>query len=455
MASRLAWSVTSELISILSFRKPSGFNASLGFFASCSLHVACGYVCAMKMNQIKLYIKLIAVYGLFSASILVAQPLPPAPPQAPAPLPATSGSFGQIIAGATAAQQSSANLGFLDFQVAETPQTGLGPLFNDSSCLACHGNPSAGGSSRRTVTRFGQVTATGFDPLIAEDGSLLHARAIAPSILEKVPANANVTSLRLTTPLYGAGLIEAIPDSAIVANAARPKPPGIGGRVAWITDISTGQLRVGRFGWKNQHATLLGFSADALNNEIGVTNRLFPKAAAPDGNETLLAQFVSLSAPIEDQPSVVTGLSEIDRLTNYMRYLAPPVPAPSTPVSVAGRAVFDAIGCAACHTPTLNTGPNSITALANQNVNLYSDLLLHDMGSSADGIAQGVAGTKEMRTSPLWGIRVRQLFMHDGRATTLQQAILGHAGEGTSSTQAYTRLSAIQQSQLIAFLGTL
>jgi len=131
------------------------------------------------------------------------------------------------------------------------------------------------------------------------------------------------------------------------------------------------------------------------------------------------------------------------------------VPAPSTPVSVAGRAVFDAIGCAACHTPTLNTGPNSITALANQNVNLYSDLLLHDMGSSADGIAQGVAGTKEMRTSPLWGIRVRQLFMHDGRATTLQQAILGHAGEGTSSTQAYTRLSAIQQSQLIAFLSTL
>jgi CxxC motif-containing protein (DUF1111 family) len=409
----------------------------------------------MKIQQIKFYLRLFAFSCWFSAALIVAQPLSPPPPQAPAPLPATSGSFGQIIAGATAVQQSSANQGFLDFQVVETPQTGLGPLFNDSSCLACHGNPSAGGSSRRTVTRFGQMTATGFDPLVAQDGTLLHARAIAPSLLEKVPSNANVTSLRLTTPLYGAGLIEAIPDSVIVANAAKPKPPGIAGRVAWITDTATGQLRVGRFGWKNQHATLLAFSADALNNEIGVTNRLFPKAAAPDGNETLLAQFVSPSAPIEDQPSVITGLSEIDRLTNYMRYLAPPLPAPSSTASVVGRGVFNAIGCAACHTPTLTTGPNSITALANQAVNLYSDLLLHDMGTAADGIAQGVAGTSEMRTSPLWGIRVRQLFMHDGRATTLQQAILDHAGEGTSSTQAYTRLSATQQNQLLAFLSTL
>jgi CxxC motif-containing protein (DUF1111 family) len=396
--------------------------------------------------------KTLTLLGSVISSTVLAQPVPPV---APAPLPITVGTFGQILSGASVAQQLGASAGLSDFVLAENPQTGLGPIFNDTSCIACHGNPSSGGSSRRTVTRFGRITASGFDPLTSQGGTLLHGRAIAPALQEKVPLNANVTALRLVTPLYGDGLIEAIPDSVIVSNAALTKSLGVGGRVAWVTDIASGQLRVGRFGWKNKHATLLSFNADALNNELGITNRLFPKAAAPNGNETLLAQYVSPSAPIEDQPNSNTGLSEVDRLTNYIRFLAPPAPASSTANSIAGKSIFNSVGCAACHTPTLNTGPNSITALANQNVNLYSDLLLHDMGSGGDGIVEGNAGTTEMRTSPLWGIRVRQLFMHDGRFSTLQQSILDHAGQGAASARAYSRLTLTQQNQLIAFLNTL
>jgi len=350
---------------------------------------------------------------------------------------------------------AAAAAGGADFATRETPATGLGPIFNDVSCVACHSAPSPGGSSTTTVTRFGRVTDGVFDPLTALDGTLLHARAIATVLQEVVPAEANVVAKRLTTPLYGAGLVEAIPDATIVANAALPKPAGIGGRVAWVTDIATGETRVGRFGWKAQHATLLDFSGDALNNEIGITNRLFPKAAAPDGNEALLAEFVSPAAPIEDQPNPKTGLSEIDRVSNYMRLLAPPPPGAPTTASLAGQALFQSVGCASCHTPTMNTGPNASAALANRTVALYSDLLLHDMGALGDGIAQGDAAPAEMRTSPLWGLRARLVFLHDGRARTVAEAIIGHAGEGAASSAAFSKLSSTQQQELLAFLNTL
>ncbi len=222
-----------------------------------------------------------------------------------------------------------------------------------------------------------------------------------------------------------------------------------------VTDVATGESRVGRFGWKAQHATLLSFSGDALNNEIGITNRLFPKAAAPDGNEALLAKFVSPGAPIEDQPDPATGLSEIDRVSNYMRLLAPPPGAPATAASLAGQKLFSAVGCAGCHTPSFNTGPNSVAALANQTVPLYSDLLLHDMGSLSDGIAQGAASPAQMKTPPLWGLNARALFLHDGRATTVAQAILDHDGEAANAKAAFQQLSSAEQSRLLAFLGTL
>jgi CxxC motif-containing protein (DUF1111 family) len=390
-----------------------------------------------------------------------AAPAPAAPSPAPAapnpavPAPAAVGGFGQPIAGATAAELAAFAAGSADFNTLETPATGLGPIFNDVSCLVCHSAPAAGGTSRSHVTRFGRTSGGVFDPLTALDGTLLHARAIAPVLQEVLPAEANVVAQRIPTPLFGAGLIEAIPDATIIANAQLPKPAGVGGRVAIVTDVATGASRVGRFGWKAQHATLLSFSGDALNNEIGITNRLFPKAAAPDGNEALLAQFVSPTAPIEDQPSSATGLSEIDRLSAYLRLLAPPREATASAAAAAGRQLFGTVGCAACHTPTMTTGPNVSAALSNQTVALYSDLLLHDMGSLGDGIAQGDAGPTEMRTSPLWGLSARGPYLHDGRAATVAAAILAHAGQGAASTAAYSQLSAAEQQQLLAFLATL
>ncbi len=378
----------------------------------------------------------------------------PAPPPPPPPAVAINGD-GQILPGATAQEAAAFAAGSADFATRETPQTGLGPIFNDVSCIACHANPSSGGSSKTTVTRFGQVTNGVFDPLTALDGTLLHAKAISAVLLETVPAQANVTALRLTTPLYGAGLIEAIPDATIIANSLLPKAPGVQGRPAMVTDVATGETRVGRFGWKAQHATLLSFSGDALNNEIGITNRLFPQAAAPDGNEALLARFVSASAPIEDQPSRTTGLSEIDRVTNYMRFLAGPTGAPSTPAAAAGKNVFTTLGCASCHTPSLSTGPNASAALSNQTVPLYSDLLLHNMGALNDGIAQADAAPTEMKTAPLWGLSIRHQYLHDGRALTVAAAILAHDGEGAAAQEAYGRLPPTEQQQLIAFLGTL
>ena len=395
---------------------------------------------------------------VLSLASLPAQVVPPPPASAtpPPPPPAsTPDGYGLPLNGLTAAESAAFLAGQRDFLVIEVPETGLGPIFNDNSCVACHHAPAAGGGGNKTVTRFGHTVNGVFDPLTAEGGTLLHSRATARPLLEVVPADANVTIQRLTTPLFGAGLIEAIPDAAIVANAATAKPAGIKGRVAYVTDVATGLTRVGRFGWKNQHATLLSFNADALNNEVGITNRLFPKAAAPNGNEALLARYVSPTAPIEDQPDPVTGQAELDLLTAYTRFLAPPPGTPSTPNAVAGQKLFTSVGCAACHTPALSTGPNASTALANKTVRLYSDLLLHDMGTLGDGIAQAAATTTELRTAPLWGLNARHTFLHDGRAATPADAILGHAGEAANVITTYNKLTPAQQQQLLAFLKTL
>jgi CxxC motif-containing protein (DUF1111 family) len=373
------------------------------------------------------------------------------PPPAPA---ANARGLGQPLSGLTAEQLADFQAGQAQFAVVETPGTGLGPIFNNVSCVACHAAPAPGGSSGITVTRFGRSADGVFDPLTALDGTLLHARAIAPVLQETVPDEANVIAKRLTTPLFGAGLIEAIPDAVIVANAAQSRTGAVAGKVAWVTDAATGERRVGRFGWKAQHATLLSFAGDAYNNEMGVTNRIFPTPAAPDGNTALLARFVSLSAPPEDQPDA-SGRADIDRFADYMRYLAPPAAAPAGPPAAAGAQLFAAAGCAACHTPSLSTGPNAVAALDQRAVALYSDLVLHDMGALGDGIAQAAADVREMRTAPLWGLSARRNYLHDGRATTVDGAIRAHDGEAAAARAAYLQLPPAAQQQLLAFLQTL
>lgn len=383
---------------------------------------------------------------------------PPAPnaPAAPAGAPAGApgnAAFGQPLAGLTSAQLVAFADGRADFVERETPATGLGPIFNDVSCAACHSAPAVGGASGRTVTRFGHTAGGVFDPLAALGGSLLQDRSLQGVPRETVPAAANTVARRVTTPLFGAGLVEAIPDSAIVLGTLRAKPAGVAGKVSMVRDVASGEMRVGRFGWKAQHATLLAFSADAYANEMGITNRFFPEENAPNGNAAAIARFVRPT--VDDPVSPVDGTSGTDRLADYMRLLAAPPRAATTASALAGERLFNTVGCASCHTPSFTTGTHPVAALSGKTVALYSDLLLHDMGALGDGIVQGTAGARDMRTAPLWGLRTRNALLHDGSARTPDAAIRAHAGEAAGIRDAYLRLGTAERQQLLDFLGTL
>jgi len=285
-------------------------------------------------------------------------------------------------------------------------------------------------------------------------GSLLQDFAIAPAAREMIPREATVIALRQSTPLYGSGLIEAIPDSVLVQNAQRAKPDGVRGHASRVVDVVSGQLRVGRFGWKCQQATLLAFSGDAYLNEMGITSRFFPRENAPNGKMSVLETFDTIADP-EDVVDPLTGKGDIDHAADFMRLLAPPPRGKVTASVRQGETLFQQVGCAVCHIPTLTTGPNPVAALDRQPVDLYSDLLLHDMGVLGDGIAQGDAGVREMRTAPLWGLRASGPYLHDGRARTVDEAIRAHAGEASVSRDRYQRLNPTQRSQLLEFLNSL
>jgi CxxC motif-containing protein (DUF1111 family) len=362
--------------------------------------------------------------------------------------------LGAALPGLNAAQQALFDAGLEEFQAVETPEGGLGPIFNGSSCAACHSAGAIGGASAITVTRFGRTVDGKFDALDHLGGSLLQDKAIDPEVQERVPAEANVVARRLSTPLFGAGLIEAIPDAEILLSAQRRRPDGVVGRAALVNDVASGKTRVGRFGWKAQQATLLSFAGDAYLNEMGVTSRLFPTENAPNGNQALLAKWDKVP-DVEDSVDPATGTSDIDHAADFMRLLAPPPPLRPTASALAGGRVFDRINCTACHTPVLFTGSSPVAALAFKPVPLFSDLLLHDMGTLGDGIEQAPAKATELRTAPLWGLRARGPFLHDGRATTVDQAIRAHEGQGAPSRNRYNALGAAERQQLLDFLSTI
>lgn len=399
---------------------------------------------------------------LMGVSVLVAQAIPQAGKARArrpihhheGPAPRAGGRLGDPLPDLTQEQLTAFLNGLGEFENIETPETGLGPVFNNTSCANCHTTPTIGGASAATVTRFGRNDKGVFDPLAAEGGSLLQSRAIDPAALEKIPADATIVVQRMTTPLFGAGLIEAIPDKDIQALAQRKKADGVIGRAALIQDVTTGDMRVGRFGWKAQQATLLAFAADAYVNEMGITSRFFPTENAPNGDQALLAQFDKTQDP-EDEIDPATGKSDIDKAADFMRFLAPPPPPHVSAEVQAGYNLFLRLGCAECHVPTLMTGPNKVRALDRKPVTLFSDLLLHDMGSLNDGIAQADALPTEMKTAPLWGLRHRAPYLHDGRAPTLPIAIDDHDGEAAVSRDRFNKLGSGQQKQLVDFLNSL
>jgi len=360
--------------------------------------------------------------------------------------------FGDPLSGLTTAQLELFVDGKADFEKTEDVEGGLGPIFNESSCVACHNGGATGGASPRNVTRFGRVTATGFDSLDALGGSLLQDHAILPGAIELVPREANLVVKRNSTPVFGLGLIEAIPDATIIANVRSTPVDGVKGKANLVIDVVSGQTRVGRFGWKAQQATVLGFAADAYRNEMGVTNRYFPTENAPNGDAAKLAKSDFVQDP-EDAPA--TGLADFEKVANFMKLLGAPPQAPATASSAAGQQLFVNAGCALCHVPSMKTGPSGDPAFDRKEVRLFSDLLLHDMGSLGDGIVQAPAGPREMRTSPLWGLRASAPYLHDGRARTVDEAIAAHDGEGKVSRDRYMKFTPAQKKQLSDFLMTL
>jgi CxxC motif-containing protein (DUF1111 family) len=335
------------------------------------------------------------------------------------------------------------------------PPAGLGPVFNNTACAKCHDQGAIGGGSDTLETRYGQVINGVFNPLTQFDGQLLHSKGIGlfngvDFVGEVVPPEANVVARRRTTPLFGLGLVDAVTDQFLqdLAQFEQSNTPETAGRALVLTDIFSGQPRVGRFGWKCQIGTVLTFSGNAFLNEMGITTPFFPHENCPQGNCALLAANPANSNPNDSTATVM-------QLADHTTFLAPPPQGPFSRNARLGEAVFQSIGCTACHVPAIRTGPNEVAALNEVEFFPYSDFLVHDMGSLNDGIAQPPATGQEMRTAPLWGARIRTSFLHDGRAKTIGDAILAHDGQGLAARNRFAALGERQQAQLIEFINRL
>lgn len=362
---------------------------------------------------------------------------------------------GSPLTGITPSEHEMFRLGLEDFTAVETAEDGLGPAFNGNSCAVCHSVPAIGGISTMTEVRGGYRDEDGkFTAL--HGGTLYHLFSTPPHRCQvQIPPEANVIARRAPIPLFGAGLVEAINDETIIAleDPDDRDGNGIRGRAARILDVVTQRERIGRFGWKAQHATLLGFSGDAYRNEMGITNDLFQDEVAL-GVDPERLRLCSPKRGIEDVRDRRTGLRGIDNFANFMKFLAPIERGPIDDSVQAGESFFRTIGCASCHLPVLTTGPNANPLFDRKPVPLYSDLLLHDIGTG-DGIEQSAATGEEIRTPALWGLRFRRPLLHDGSAATSEAAILCHAREASGTIERYRFLAPAQQRQLLAFLNSL
>ena len=421
-------------------------------------------------------------------------------------------SAGGHISGLTPNEIKYFDLGREDFIEEERVRDGLGPRMNLDNCAECHAQPAVGGTSPKVnpqVAFANKFGGTDFvPPFVLLDGPVREARFVRnpdgspdggvhalftitgwggadgctllqPEFAKEMGRN-NVV-FRIPTPVFGAGLIEQIPDATILANqssnAARKSDLGIRGRANFRVSgrTITGQANnngndgtISRFGWKAQNQTLLLFSGEAYNVEMGITSELFQV----ERDETGVCQFANIPNDTQnfDAADAHTGSTAIQNFANFQRFLAPPRPSPNTPGGAEsigrGRKLFESTGCALCHTPTLRTSAKStVVALQNRDANLYSDLLTHDMGPGlADGVTQGQAGPREFRTAPLWGLGQRIFFLHDGRTSDLLEAINQHqsgsarrgdASEANGVIGAYNILRESQKQDMLNFLRSL
>ena len=385
--------------------------------------------------------------------------------------------------------------------VAGEPGSGLGPTFNGNSCTQCHAQPAPGGSSPGLNSPQNPITnpqialatldgATNAVPsFVTANGPMLEARFVknangtadggvhalytiqgrsdAPGCTLAQPDFATAVSqgnviFRIPTPLYGLGLVEATSDQTLLDNlnatASARAALGIGG--SFNTSGNDGTIT--RFGWKAQNKSLLMFSGEAYNVEMGVSNEVFP-------NERSAVAGCIFNATPEDSTHLLnngsnTGTAsdmsgDVVNFALFARLSAPPTPGPSTSSTQNGAALFVSTGCSLCHSPTLTTGKSPYTGMSNVTYSPYSDFALHKMGTDLqDGITQGAAGGKQFRTAPLWGLGQRLFFMHDGRTTDLIQAIQAHSSAGSEATKVvnnYNKLKSSQKQDLLNFLRSL
>jgi CxxC motif-containing protein (DUF1111 family) len=387
-------------------------------------------------------------------------------------------------------------------KVGGEPGAGLGPTFNGNSCTQCHAQPAAGGSSPGLNSpqnpianpQIGLATLDGaantVPSFVTSNGPMLEARFVknsngtadggvhdlftiqgrtdAPGCTLAQPDFAtavgqNNVIFRIPTPLFGLGLVEFTSDQALQDNlsatASARAALGIGG--SFNTSGNDGSIT--RFGWKAQNKSLLIFSGEAYNVEMGVSNELFPNERSavagcvfnnsPEDSTHLLNENGSNTGTASEMSSDALNFALFSRLS------APPTPAASTSSTQNGAALFASIGCSLCHTPTLTSGQSPYTGMSNVTYSPYSDFALHKMGADLqDGITQGAATGKQFRTAPLWGLGQRLFFMHDGRTTDLIQAIQAHNSSGSEANKVitnYNRLKSSQKQDLLNFLRSL
>jgi CxxC motif-containing protein (DUF1111 family) len=408
---------------------------------------------------------------------------------------------GGAIAGLTARQAAAFAIGSEEFAEADDVPEGLGPRMNLDSCVGCHSQPAAGGSSPAVNPQiaFAMQGSDQIPSFLSLNGPAREARfvrnsdgtpdggvhalftinrrdgangcKIAQPDFEAQVASRNVI-FRIPTPVFGAGLMEQIPDEDILSgqssNGSLKAALGIRGRANFSVAgrTITGQSNnngndgtVGRFGWKAQNKSLLLFSGEAYNVEMGVTNELFQT----ERDEAKNCQYANTPNSITDvDADGMESLSSIEKFSHFMRFLAAPATSttPGGSVSIGkGRNLFANVGCVFCHTPSFQTGNSTIAALRYQPVNLFSDLLVHDMGTGlADGVSQGQAGPREFRSAPLWGLGQRIFFLHDGRTSDLLAAIAAHSSEGSEANGVYSNflgLTETDKQDLLNFLRSL
>jgi CxxC motif-containing protein (DUF1111 family) len=439
-----------------------------------------------------------AVISLTVLSLALALDVSAAPAPVPTPALEAPTGFDNKSNGLTDEETHQADLA--KFDVLEQIADGLGPLYNAQSCRECHQDPVSGGGSQVSELRVGHVDRDGHFqnaqiPIahgaeVITGRSLVNDRAICPNatfptteIQERVPDTETVRAIRTSLSLFGDGFVEAVADQTLLDLAKQQCKATHGricGQVVQVPIVEApGQMGAGRFGWKDQHASLLSFIADAYLNEIGITNPLQPDEVTRLCN----------TAPEPNDTRGPDGLFDIDRLTRFVRALKAPSRDQQlalTPLAKKGSELFDKVGCASCHVRSLKTAATGTRVdggtfivpppLGSVNFHPYGDFLLHDVGTG-DGILQvnpehygravfqQMAGylskqhlestQNKMRTAPLWGVRLRTRLMHDGASLTLRDAILRHRGEASDESKKFDRLNKQDQEALIEFLRSL